>query len=114
MGYRSDIVIGIRPYVKAWALINDNWPSILNEADSTDEEIIASFYNYNGWKWYLSYPEVKEIHNFLSAIDEQYKDDTTSLSPYAFVRLGEENDDIETKGDPWDFGIEIHRTIQRY
>ena len=46
--------------------------------------------------------------------EEQYKDDPKCDWPYAFVRIGEETDDIETKGNPWDFGIEIRRTIERY
>ena len=114
MGYRSDVCIGISKEVKAWALINDNWPSLLDEADSTDEEVMATFYNYKGWKWYLSFPEVEEIHDFFRALEEQYKDDPKCDWPYAFVRIGEETDDIETKGNPWDFGIEIRRTIERY
>ena len=110
MGYRSDVVIGISKEVKAWALINDNWPSILNDADETAEESDASFYNYQGWKWYDSYPEVRNLSDFFAAVEEQFEKEIS----YAFVRLGEEYEDIEVIGQPWDFGIEVHRTIERY
>ena len=114
MGYRSDICIGIKKEVKAWALINNNWPSLLDEADSTDEESDATFYNYQGWKWYQTYDEVLEVEKFLAAVEEQYGNSSPPESAYAFVRLGEEYEDIEVKGQPWDLGIEIHRTIERY
>lgn len=110
MGYRSDVYIGISKEVKAWALINENWPSILNDADETSEEYNATFYDYRGWKWYESYPEIAKLSDFFAAIDEQFQTDTS----YAFVRLGEEYEDIEVSGQPWEFGIEVHRTIERY
>ena len=110
MGYRSDVCIGIKKEVKAWALINNNWPSLLDEADSIDEENDATFYNYQGWKWYQTHDEVQEVEQFLAAIDEQFKYEPA----YGFVRLGEEYEDIEVIGQPWELGIEIHRTIERY
>ena len=109
MGYRSDVCIAINSEVKAYALIANNWPSLLDDADRTDETTCASYYWMDGWKWYESYKEVNAVMKFLDEVDDQFDD-----PPYAFVRLGEEYQDIEIRGEPWNFGVEIHRSIQRY
>ena len=110
MGYRSDICIAIDSEVKAWSLIANNWPSLLNEADKTENNPDSTYFWMEGWKWYESYSEVKDVMKFLTAIDEQFD---TKVA-YAFIRLGEDPDDIETHGGLATFGLEVHRAIGRY
>ena len=110
MGYRSDICIAIDNEVKAWALIADNWPSLLNEADKTENDTDATFFWMEGWKWYESYSEVEEVMKFFTAIDKQFE---TKVA-YAFVRIGEDPDDTEVHGGLATFGLELCRAIVRY
>jgi len=110
MGYRSDLCIAINSEVKAWSLIANNWPSLLDDADRTDETTCASYYWMDGWKWYESHEEVNAVMKFLDEVENQFDENTA----YGFVRIGEEFEDIEVRGEPWNFGVEIHRAIERY
>ena len=69
-----------------------------------DESDGATIYYWSSLKWYPEYPDVSFIENFLAAL----KDDE-----YLFIRLGESDDDIETKGLFWDnpFQMSLARSI---
>jgi len=49
-------------------------------------------------KWHKEYPKVQLIIDYLNTLNE---DD------YGFLRLGEEYDDYEEKGTPYNFGLEF-------
>lgn len=101
MGYRSDLVIGIRKSVLAQDLINPTIPSIVKELStaSTDE---AVYYFIEQWKWYESYPDIREIEAWFDSMD--YED-------FGAMRIGEDDNDIQTWGSPYEFEIYLSRTI---
>ena len=53
-------------------------------------------------KWYDSYPEVSEVMEFLSELEEEN---------YGFIRVGEEPSDVEEKGSPYDFDLGVRMSV---
>jgi hypothetical protein len=101
MGYQSDIVIAIRKSIVAEDLISPCIPAVIKELNSasTDE---AVYYFIEGWKWYTSYPEVQEIEAWFESMD--YED-------FGAMRIGEDDNDTETWGSPYEFEIYLSRSI---
>lgn len=79
-------------------------------------------FNEGGLKWYDSYADV-QAHERLYAIMDEYAEEYGNKEQYdrcpiscAYIRIGEESDDIEERGsgdDPWGImnvytGIDIH------
>lgn len=69
----------------------------------TDEAVL---YYCDDVKWYDNnpdYPLVSIVEEYFDKMDKENRD-----SDYIFVRIGEENDDLETRGNYWnnpfDFG----------
>ena len=54
-------------------------------------------------KWYEGYECVDFIETFLA--------DCVPEEDYRFVRIGEETDDVEERGEYWDAEIHVQRTI---
>lgn len=107
MGYRSDLVFGVSKRLKAECLLTGKWPELLDsEPDSTSDTHF--YYEVNSYKWYDAYPEVIEMTKFLSEYEDSIHDE---LPDIAGIRIGEETDDIEEFGMPWELGICIERTI---
>ena len=52
-------------------------------------------------KWYDGYKTVDDIMSAIGHIEDE--------ESYGFVRIGEEWDDVETFGYPYDYGLTIHR-----
>ena len=69
-----------------------------NEYASTlrfnDEKCMVTF-KASHVKWYEDYPDVKCHHNLLALADEYY--DKYDCVEWAFVRVGEEEGDVETE-----------------
>ena len=67
-------------------------------------------------KWYESYEDVK-CHEALIDLASEWANDADNNSgiAYMFVRIGEENDDVEQKyGGEYDHGwLDVHRSISR-
>ena len=133
MGYRSDVAYKIEFYDE------DQWNVFLIEAKSKpdirlcfeDQDLEVDYEKYElrflceGTKWYSDYPDVK-CHGLLLDLCDEYNerlDKKLEGSPpckpeyvasYLFRRIGEEEDDIESRygGDP-DWGwIELIRYIR--
>ena len=93
MGYRSNIEVlcGTKAYEELYAVMQRHqWKpdSILKVRDHD-----AYFIELCGYKWYNSYPDVQE---FMAVLDDC---DTHAGDPsyyYSFIRLGEEQEDVET------------------
>lgn len=101
MGYRSDVVIAIRKEVLAQDLVNPTIPSVIKQL-STASTKDAIYYFINDWKWYDSYPEVQKIKDWF---------DSMNLEDFGAMRIGENDDDTETWGSPYDFEIYVSREI---
>ena len=117
MGYRSDV--GLALTQSAVQTLNQK----LNALDKNSEafSVITDFFTYADkhfedpdsgsevylWeyvKWYQEFPDVSFIENLLTELD---------WSDFLFVRIGEELDDIETKGGFLDnpFNLGVRRSI---
>jgi hypothetical protein len=117
MGYRSQVIIVLSKEAMAYATVKNNLPAAFAEADkhATHEE--GYYWRFDSWKWYDGYPIIDEVTRFLHELDEyndskQDKVDLNTYVPmYGFIRIGEELEDIETKGDPGHFDVWVSRTF---
>ena len=122
MGYRSEVCIGLTDDgMRLLRTMMDHLPddheahSLLKDAqtmrgcgpwsdghkDSTTDCEDKMHWDYI--KWYEGYECVEFVERFLSeCIPEE---------DYRFVRIGEESDDVEERGEYWDAEIHIHRSI---
>ena len=106
MGYRSDGVLAITKEGLAKLLIHDvRMPEILSEMKSS---VVGDhhYWTYQGFKMYEQYPDVAELHQWLDFLEE-----TVGVEDFAYIRLGEDDDDILSMGDPYEFDIHIERSI---
>ena len=99
MGYRSDVAIAMTK--KAAELLKTKLAEAtpdqrylldnpdLYEVDSKTEEAL---WRWHYVKWYEEFDEVAFIDNYLKEL---------SIDDYLFIRLGENYDDIELRGDFW-------------
>ena len=101
MGYRSDVQALIYPqsgdenlleYDKLKLLFNTTFKDVFeawgNDYFSWDDKHRVLKFDANSVKWYDSYPEVEKFVQFLN--------DVAGLGyEYEFIRLGEEDDDVE-------------------
>ena len=102
MGYRSDVYLRIsEPLVEvvdAARKLDKTLDKMLSEGSSKEK---TDFY-WEHTKWYDTYPEVMAVNDMLDMLQD---DD------YGFVALGEEEGDIERKGDPSGYDIYIQTSV---
>jgi len=125
MGYRSQVVFAVDKMLMGKFLAHVSQCKgaknlVFAEADDKVE-------NYNGdgnflfrWdsvKWYDGYKEVDCINDFMDKVDDMEMETISTPSPaggpdhtrtvmggeyYSFVRVGETDDDVETRGEGFD------------
>lgn len=101
MGYRSDVVLAVCKESYTAALISDKIPALLkSHSNKTFDKGI--YWKFEGIKWSDHYEEIGEVDVFLSELGDV---------DYGFVRTGENKEDIEERGDPSEFDIEIYVEI---
>lgn len=113
MGYRSDVVVILSD--TAYAKFHVLYPDLFSNLEDLlvtrpVEEIVQSdksriwFLVSEHIKWYDSYDEVQQFERFLDELDPE---------DFKFVRIGEEYEDIEIKGDldPSDGPVYVNRHI---
>lgn len=104
MGYRSNVAYKIKFFdIETMRLF-------VTEAKSKEEFRLAFEHTENleidekgmfikfdatAWKWYESYPEVI-AHEALLSLAREYRDAEDKQVEYAFARIGENDDDVET------------------
>lgn len=87
MGYRSEVLIVIPTKL----LEGKKLPEFLEEKEINRKEHEAlTYFQVGGVKYYESYPDIKELESFMQ--DLGYEN-------YAFIRVGEDYDDVETNGE---------------
>ena len=109
MGYRSNIVIAMTKevYFDFVILKQNHLPSLLGEAFNHYSENNTEYWiTSTEIKYYDGINEVDALNKFLNDLE-----DDNNESCYGFVRTGEDDNDNEYKGNPWDFDIYIERTI---
>ena len=119
MGYRSDgkiVFYALTPEnhaaIKLW--VDENYP----KADFDYEERIVDgrtimVFNFDGWKWYDSYPEIQAINMALDAFCSLFdQEEAVVRGAMEFVRLGEETDDVEMRqSNHAEYILTVNRTI---
>ena len=89
MGYRSEVAF----------VVPDSAPRF-EEMENCFEDIIEKdgyrLYHSTWLKWYEDYPIVHAVQEYLFSLDEDGGED------YLFIRLGEDNADVEEEGGLWD------------
>jgi hypothetical protein len=120
MGYRSDVAIAIHKDLQGEFLTFLNTEQLMAQifGDVSDFTLDKDYQGEGHWlftcseiKWYASFGEYTDIQmfeKFFSAMDEN--DD--HQEKYRFLRIGEEIEDIEYRGDWCEADIYVHRSIQ--
>lgn len=103
MGYTSTIVIAVKKEVLARDLIKPEIPDCLKEiGHKINEQLGAAYWELDSWKWYSTYDEIQKIEAWFDAMD---------FEEFGAIRLGEDDNDSQTWGSPYDFDICINRWI---
>ena len=113
MGYRSEVVFVLKPEAleELEELSNHDMElnSLLqtmrgNALEHSDEHNIF----YHSWvKWYEdSDNQVKIIMDFFERLDTEGRE-----NEYGYIRLGENNDDIDERGSPYNLGLDWTRKL---
>ena len=121
MGYRSEVCIGVTDDAsRLFRTLLDHLPEhhevkqLIKDAESQryqpwedqhkspDADCEDKMY-WQYVKWYEGYECVDFIESFLA--------DCIPEEDYRFVRIGEESDDVEERGEYWDAEIYIQRAI---
>ena len=113
MGYRSDVVIAIQKeaYDQEMLLGVGRDDAFHNAAHYVDN---VYYWVFNHTKWSESYPQVTYIESILDSLDRQYNDAPSFLSghAYGFLRVGEDSNDIDERGDPGAYEIYPYTQIE--
>ena len=117
MGYRSDIGLvltqsAVQRMHKKLNTLNKNSEAFSAITDfiayadkyHEDADTKAKVYLWNYVKWYDDFKEVNFLEELMQELNEQ---------DYLFIRIGEDYDDTEVRGDFWDnpFALELNRGI---
>lgn len=110
MGYRSDVGFACTPMVKQIIEQVCEWDSDLEELFQCAQDLAHQaksgrwFWEYA--KWYDSYPDIQIMENLMATLDR-----SELYDEYGMIRIGEEHEDIETKGSPHEFDMYVNRSI---
>jgi len=63
--------------------------------------------HFEGVKWYEGYHDVDMFNRLMEHLDAHGLEDF-----YGFVRVGEEMDDNEMRGVPYEYDLGIHRSVE--
>ena len=114
MGYRSDVGFACDPIIKQVIGTMSEWDSEFKEFLDYGEDLSGGHdqgrYMWESVKWYESYPDVSVVENIMVMCDNC---DINGLAydSYGFVRIGEELEDIEMKGEPSTFDLYVNRSL---
>ena len=121
MGYRSDVAIAIHKDLQGDFLTFLNTEELMAQifGDMSDFDLDKDFQGEGHWlftadqiKWYTTwddyYAHITMFEKFMDAMDEKFDHD----AQYRFVRIGEEIDDVERRGDWWESNLHVRRSIQ--
>lgn len=113
MGYRSDVAFACDPIVKDIVQTVAEWDKELRElleyADNLSNDDFGRWL-FSDVKWYESYPDVQIVENIMTMLDN-VDINGFAYDSYGFIRLGEETDDNEIRGDTSAFDLYINRSI---
>lgn len=113
MGYRSDVAFACDPIVKDIVETVAEWDKDLKELLSYADDLSTDDFGrwlFSDVKWYDSYPDVQIFERIMDMLDN-VGGDGFAYDSYGFVRIGEEMDDNEMRGDTGTFDLYINRSI---
>jgi hypothetical protein len=117
MGYRSQVVLAISKHLIPFLMlkVSQNKEAealVFNHADEFDRDYQGDkswLIRFDAIKWYESYEDIQTIEKFIDeACNDEYEFEIDgkpegSSEHIRFVKVGEESDDIELRGDGfWD------------
>jgi hypothetical protein len=114
MGYRSDVGFACDPAVAEviGAVLelnpkdkNDDLHTLVEHGRCGAGGKLERLY-FESVKWYENYEDVGMFNKLISFLETH---DMCDL--YGFIRIGEDYDDIETQGTPYEFDMGICRSI---
>ena len=105
MGYRSQVALGLcseaDELLQANAKLIPELAELIKDSESDAEER----YFWSSIKWYEGFPEIDAMNRFLAFLEcHDYQ--------FGFIRLGEEEADIERMGNPPEYDMFISRSIE--
>ena len=104
MGYRSEVALGLCPEADQLLKANAEMIPDLAELIKDNESNVPERYYWSHIKWYDGYPEIGAMQSFLGFLEcHDYQ--------FGFIRLGEEEDDIERAGHPYEYDMFVNREI---
>lgn len=120
VGYRSEVAFKCTPeaneVIIAAAELDEGLKKMLKECDNTElwgkeeptfEPGSGGCYYWNGIKWYEGYKDVDAFERIMSLLENMGLD-----AEFGFIRLGEDYDDQDMRGDPGQFDMYINRSIE--
>jgi hypothetical protein len=119
MGYTSDVAIAIHKDLQGEFLTFLNTEKVMAEIFGNmayfnlDKDYKGEghwLFTANDIKWYAfdDFEHILVFEKFMDAMDEKFEHD----AQYRFVRIGEEIDDVERRGDWWESNLHVRRSIQ--
>ena len=122
VGYRSEVAFKCTPeahnILLSAAEMNKDLKELLLECENVEiangefgdpdlKRDTEGAYYWSYLKWYESYSDVSAFESIMDLLDEMALD-----GDYGFIRLGEDFDDHELRGDPGQFEMYINRSIE--
>jgi len=120
MGYRSDVAIAIHKDLQGDFLTFLKTEELMAQifGDMSDFQLDKDYQGEGHWlftansiKWYATfddYADIQMFEKFMDAMEEVIE----KREKYRFLRIGEELEDIEYRGDWWESEIHVKREIQ--
>jgi len=119
MGYRSEVGLVITKRLHTESMLKKELPRILEEEyteRSETEEWVC--YHWEDIKWYEGYDLIDELMEWLDTLKVVPMLTTTTngnaaleYAQFGFVRLGEDDIDIEYLGDPGEYEMWVNKSI---
>ena len=120
MGYRSDVAIAIHKDLQGDFLTFLKTEELMAQifGDMSDFEFDKDYqceghwlFTCNSIKWYTTFNEFEDIQMFEKFMDAM-EEDVEKREKFRFLRIGEEIEDIEYRGDWYASDIYVRRSIQ--
>ena len=110
MGYRSDVGISgteeFKFVVDSVASLDKEFEEFIGYGEDYSPDN-AFRHKWDDVKYYDGYPDVDTMNNIMNFFEEVHCEDY-----FGFIRIGEETDDIETRGSPYEFDMYVNRSIE--
>ena len=120
MGYRSDVAIAIHKDLQGDFLTFLNTEKLMHKifGNMSDFDLDKDYQGEGHWlftaddiKWYTTWAEFADIQMFEKFMDAM-EEDVEKREKFRFIRIGEEIEDIEYRGDWHASDIYVKREIQ--